>query len=176
MKRIENMTLAELAAYIQSHLRAEAIDVVLSGGATVSFYSSNKYVSKDLDLINVRFAKRSKVKSAMEKIGFQGKGRYFEHPDSKFLVEFPDGPLSVGEEPVKEINEIKLATGVLRVISPTDCVKDRLCAYYFWNDQQGLAQAVLVVKSQKVDLEEVKRWSKLEGKLKEFEIFNLKLG
>jgi hypothetical protein len=176
MKKIKNMTLAELAAYVQTQLRLDGIDVVLSGGATVSFYSGNKYVSKDVDLINVRFAKRSKVKAAMENLGFQEKGRYFEHADSKFLVEFPDGPLSVGEEPVKEINEVDLATGMLRVISPTDCVKDRLCAYYFWNDQQGLAQAVLVTKSQTVDLDEIKRWSKVEGKSKEFEIFISKFG
>lgn len=175
MKKIQKMTLAELAAYVQSQLRAEGIDLVLSGGATVSLYSSNKYVSKDVDLINVGFAKRSKVRAVMEDAGFREKGRYFEHPDTKFLIEFPDGPLSVGEEPVKEISEIKLATGRLRVISPTDCVKDRLCAFYFWNDQQGLAQAVLVAKNQKVDLEEVKRWSKVEGKAKEFEVFKEKL-
>jgi len=176
MKKVKNMTLAELAAYVQTQLRADGIEVVLSGGATVSFYSSNKYVSKDVDLINVRFEKRSKVKLAMEAFGFQEKGRYFEHPESKFLIEFPDGPLSVGEEPVKEINDVKLSTGTLRVISPTDCVKDRLCAFYFWNDQQGLAQAVMVAKKQKINLEEVKRWSRVEGKVKEFEIFKLKLG
>jgi len=62
------------------------------------------------------------------------------------------------------------------VISATDCVKDRLCAYYFWNDQQGLAQAVLVTRNQKVDLKEVMRWSKGEGKEQEFEIFREKLG
>ena len=176
MKKIKNMTLAELAAYVQTQLRVDGIEVVLSGGATVSFYSGNKYVSKDVDLINVRFAKRSKVEAAMGKMEFREKGRYFEHSDSKFLVEFPDGPLSVGEEPVKEITEVELSTGTLRVISPTDCVKDRLCAYYFWNDQQGLAQAILVTKSQIVDLKEIKRWSKVEGKSKEFEIFKSKLG
>jgi hypothetical protein len=176
MKKIGKMTLAELAAYVQSQLRADGIEVVLSGGATVSLYSSNRYVSKDVDLINVKFVKRSKVETAMAKIGFQGKGRYFEHPETKFLVEFPDGPLSVGEEPVKEISEFKLATGLLRVISPTDCIKDRLCAFYFWNDQQGLAQAVLVAKSQKVDLDEIKRWSSVEGKAKEFAVFKERLG
>lgn len=176
MKKIGKMNLAELAAYVQTQLRADGIDLVLSGGATVSFYSSNKYVSKDVDLINVRFAKRSMFKAAMEKMGFRESGRYFQHPDSKFLVEFPDGPLSVGEEPVKEINDVELPTGTLRVISPTDCVKDRLCAFYFWNDQQGLAQAVLVAKKQKVDLEEIRRWSKVEGKTKEFNVFKEKLG
>jgi hypothetical protein len=55
-------------------------------------------------------------------------------------------------------------------------VKDRLCAFYFWNDQQGLAQAVLVAESQDVDLKEIKRWSKTEGKEREYEIFKSKLG
>src|SRR6266498_3609953 len=111
----------------------------------------------------------------MEGIGFREQGRYFIHTAAKYFVEFPDGPLSVGEEPVKEIKSFDLSTGTLRVISATDCVKDRLCAYYFWNDQQGFAQAVLVSKSQTVDLKEIKRWSKTEGKEREFEIFKKKL-
>lgn len=102
-------------------------------------------------------------------------GRYFVSPETRFLVEFPDGPLSVGEEPVKEISQFKLATGTLRILSPTDCVKDRLCAFYFWGDQQGLVQAVLIAKSQKVDLKEVERWSKREDKEQEYEVFRKKL-
>lgn len=176
MKQIRNMSQSELAAYIQDVLQAEGIAVVLSGGSAVSFYSSNKYVSKDLDLINTGFTRRSRLKAAMETIGFEEKGRYFVNPETRFFVEFPDGPLSVGEEPVKEINKFELATGTLRVLSPTDCVKDRLCAFYFWNDQQGLAQAVLVTESQNVDLKEIKRWSKAEGKEQEYEVFKNRLG
>jgi hypothetical protein len=69
-----------------------------------------------------------------------------------------------------------LSTGTLHVISATDCVKDRLCAYYFWNDQQGLAQAILVSRSQSVDIREIKRWSIAEGKEQAFEVFRSKLG
>ncbi|HET7143219.1 MAG TPA: hypothetical protein VFI68_04285 [Anaerolineales bacterium] len=170
------MRQVELAAYIQDSLQKEEIKVVLSGGSAVSFYSSDKYVSKDLDLINIHFAKRSKIKSVMERLGFQEKGRYFVNRETIFFVEFPDGPLSVGEEAVKEVSEFELATGTLRVVSPTDCVKDRLCAFYFWNDQQGLAQAVLVAESQNVALREIKRWSKAEGKVQEYETFKNKLG
>jgi len=175
MKQIKNMSQVELAAYVQDSLQEEGIKVVLSGGSAVSFYSSDKYVSKDLDLINTHFAKRSKIKSIMEKLGFQERGRYFVNLETQFFVEFPDGPLSVGEEPVKEVSEFELATGTLRVVSSTDCVKDRLCAFYFWNDQQGLAQAVLVAKSQNVDLKEIRRWSKAEGKEREYETFKSKL-
>lgn len=175
MKQIRNMSQVELAAYIQDTLQADGIQVVLSGGSAVSFYSSNKYVSKDLDLINTGFARRSKIKSVMEKLRFKEQGRYFVHPETTFFVEFPDGPLSVGEEPVKEISEFELATGTLKVLSPTDCVKDRLCAFYFWNDLQGLEQAILVAKIQQVDLKEIKRWSKVERKEKEYKSFTDKL-
>lgn len=89
MKKIRNMTLTELAAYVQTHLRAEGIEVVLSGGATVSLYSGNKYVSKDADLINVRFAKRSKVRAAMEKIGFGRRDGTSLIPTRNFSLNFP---------------------------------------------------------------------------------------
>lgn len=107
----------------------------------------------------------------MEEMGFHEQGRYFSHPDTPFSVEFPDGPLSVGEEPVREVSEFKLKTGTLRILSATDCVKDRLCAFYFWNDQQGLAQAVLVATRQVVDFKDIRRWSRTEGKEQEFKIF-----
>jgi len=124
MKRVKNMSQVELAAYIQDSLQVEGIQVVLSGGSAVSFYSSNKYVSKDLDLINTSFARRSKIKSVMEDLGFKERGRYFVHPETTFFVEFPDGPLSVGEEPVKEVSEFELSTGTLKVLSPTRLSKN----------------------------------------------------
>ncbi len=171
MKEVKNMTQMEVAAFVHSHLREQGVDVVLSGGASVSFYSGNKYVSKDVDLINVRLVKRQRIRSVMDELGFLERGRHFVHPDSDFIVEFPDGPLSVGEEPVRRIDEIKLSTGNLRVISPTDCVKDRLAAFYFWGDQQCLMQAVMVTADNKIDFNELERWSKAEGKLREFQIF-----
>jgi len=159
MKSIKEMTQGELAAFIQSHLRDKGIDVVLSGGATVSIYSINRYVSWDLDLINTYFVKRRALRETMQELGFHEEGRHFEHPDTQFFVEFPPGPLAVSLEPVKQIDEIKFSTGMLRIISPTDCIKDRLAAYYHWDDLQCLEQAVLVAQANRIDLEEIERWS-----------------
>jgi len=130
MKSIQEMTQAEAGAFVQSHLREKGILVVLSDGASVAIYTNGKYVSQDLDLINVYSVNRRAIRQAMNEIGFNEDGRYFKHPNSQFIVEFPPGPLTVGEEPVKQVDEIRLATGILRIISPTDCVKDRLAAYY----------------------------------------------
>jgi len=175
MKSISRMTQAELAAYVQSHLETKGITVILSGGAAVAIYTVNKYASADIDLVDVYNVDRKKMIAAMKEIGFSEKHRYFEHPDTKHIVEFPPGPLSVGDEPVKKINEIKFSTGILRVISATDCVKDRLAAYYFWNDLQSLNQAILVTKHSQVSIDEIKTWSQTIRKLREFKIFAEKL-
>jgi len=165
------MTQAELAAYVQSYLRKLEINVILSGGAAVSIYTVNKYVSDDIDLVEHYHEERNRIKTAMEEIGFHEENRYFIHPDTKHLVEFPTGPLSIGEEPVWHIREIKFTTGVLRVISPTDCVKDRLAAFYYWQDQQSLTQALLVAMQNRININEIKRWSRASGNMNGFEIF-----
>jgi hypothetical protein len=175
MKKVSEMSQVELAAYVQDNLQDHNIRVVLSGGSAVSFYSSDQYVSKDLDLINANFTKRKEIKSVMTALGFHEKGRYFINIETIYSIEFPDGPLSVGDEPVKQIDTFKLPTGTLQVISATDCVKDRLCAFYFWNDRQGLAQAILVAQKQKVDLDEINRWSKAQNNEEGYKTFRDRL-
>ncbi|MHB8066329.1 MAG: hypothetical protein ACYDIC_00360 [Desulfobaccales bacterium] len=168
MKPVKDMTVGELAAFIASHLDQHGMEVVLSGGSCVTIYSRQQYVSADLDFIELRSISRKDLRKALEEIGFSEENRYFKHPDTKMIVEFPSGPLSAGGEPIKDIIVMEFATGSLKLISPTACVKDRLAAFFHWQDRQSLAQAVLVAQSNEVDLSEIERWSKGEGKLQEF--------
>ncbi len=85
MKPAAKMSVGELAAYISSHLRRLGIDVVLSGGSCVSIYSAGKYVSKDLDFIDTRFATAREIRDAMLSIGFAPEHRHFKHPEVDFL-------------------------------------------------------------------------------------------
>jgi hypothetical protein len=64
---------------------------------------------------------------------------------------------------------LTLPTGTLVLLLPTDCVKDRLAAYYHWGDKQCLEQALLVTQNTAVDLRDIRRWSAGEGKPAEFE-------
>ncbi len=175
MKPIEHMSLAELAAFVWSHLNKCDIHCVLSGGACVSIYSSNRYQSFDLDFIENISSNRNKIRLALAEIGFHEENRYFKNPLSKFIVEFPAGPLSIGSEPAKEIVTINFSTGSLALLSPTDCVKDRLAGFYHWNDLQCLEQAVMVATENKINIAEIERWSRVENKSSEFLIFNNKL-
>jgi hypothetical protein len=168
MKSISGMTRLELAGLVSAEFQKNSINVVLSGGSCVSIYSQEKYVSMDLDFVNAAFTKRERIREVMESLGFHEENRYFRHPEADLLVEFPPGPLGVGEEPVKQINELQTGAGALRIISPTDCVKDRLTWYYHDRDIECLRQAVLVANHNAIDLKEIERWSKVEGKSREF--------
>ena len=153
------MNVKELGSFICSALKAEDIYVVLSGGSCVEIYSRGEYTSWDLDLINQYNEQFKKIHSLMIQLGFKEHDRYFVHEDTKYFIEFPSGPLGVGDAPVEEIAEIETEAGVLRLLTPTDCVKDRLAAYYHWDDEQCLQQAVWVAQQNKVDLKSVKEWS-----------------
>ena len=133
MKAISQMNLGELAAYVCSHLDCRGIKVVLSGGGCVAIYASDRYSSMDLDFIDRLHTTRRQLKAALEEIDFREQNRYFVHPETQFFLEFPSGPLAVGSEPVAVVEELHLETGTLRLLSATDCVKDRLAAFYYWN-------------------------------------------
>jgi len=91
MKPISQMSQIELAAYVHANLREQGIDVVLSGGSVVSLYSHTCTFSKDVDLINMAFAGRPKLRKAMELLGFKEHGRHYLHAESPHIVEFPPG-------------------------------------------------------------------------------------
>ena len=172
---IKNMTMIELASYVCSELEKENIDVVLSGGSCVEIYSRGDYTSYDLDLINRYNDTFFKIKKAMEALGFKEEGKYFIHVDTKYFIEFPSGPLGVGDSDVKYIEKIVTKYGVLKLLTPTDCVKDRLAAYYHWNDNQSLTQAIWVANKNDVDMEDLKQWSIKEKSLDKFLEFIKKL-
>jgi hypothetical protein len=175
MKTVREMNSGELAAFVCSHLDRYGIRVALSGGAVVSIYASGNYVSKDLDFIDLLQTTRQKLKKVLKEIGFEEKSRYFVSKETEFFIEFPSGPLAVGNEPVEKLAELQFETGKLRLLSPTDCVKDRLSAFFHWGDRQCLQQAVWVAQMKPIDWVEIERWSRQEGAEEKFVEFRAEL-
>ena len=169
--RLKGLSLQDFAVVISDYLIKNGIEVILTGGACVVIYTKNKFMSYDLDFVLISSDKQKKVRQVLTEIGFYEEDRYFKHSDTEFFIDFVSPPLSLGQEPVREISEIKKGGRVLKLLSPTDCVKDRLAAFYHWNDRQSLEQAVLVCKEVEVDLKEVKRWSINEGMSDKYEKF-----
>jgi hypothetical protein len=164
----------DLAALVCATLERHGIHAVLTGGAVVSIYTRNAYQSYDLDFVVRGLGKD--VRAAMESLGFAKRsGRHFEHPRTEYYVEFPSGPLAIGNAPVVTTAVRKTAKGVLRLLTPTDCVMDRLAAFYHWNDSQGLEQAVAVGRRQRIDLDRIRRWSRREGMESKFAAFERRM-
>ena len=82
--------------------------------------------------------------------------------------------LAVGHRAVAPV-ERATAAGTLAVLSPTDCVLDRLMKYFHWSDEQGLEQALLVASFQDVDLPTIKNVSIAEGASELFAVFERRL-
>ncbi len=163
MKSVADMSTEELAGLVCATLSNYGITTTLTGGACVAIWSDGRYVSRDLDFIEEGPVTRRKVKDAMATIGFVGKNRYFVHPETEIFVEFPSGPLTVGEERIHKVSTRETGAGRLRLLSPTDCVKDRLAAYFHWNDRAALEQALLVAKEQRIDIANLRHWAEIEG-------------
>jgi hypothetical protein len=170
-----NLALPDLAAIVCDACLKSGIPVVLSGGACVSIYTDNKYASYDLDFVIESPVNRNKVRAVLAGLGYRQEGRHFRHPRTPYIVEFLPPPLSVGQEPVREILEVRRGGKSLRLLSPTDCVKDRLAAFYHWNDRPSLDQAVLVCRDANVNLREVRRWSLREGMKDQYALFKKQL-
>ncbi|MBA2405022.1 MAG: nucleotidyltransferase [Bdellovibrionales bacterium] len=153
----------QLWKYVGRHLSKNGIDAVLVGGAVVSIYTKGAYESGDLDFV-VQNLMKDTIPAIMSEIGFKRKGRHFVHPECKHLyVEFPSGPLGIGEDINIEPDEHKGKGSVLKILSPTDCIKDRLASYIYFKSNEGLDQAVLVATEQPFKKEAVKKWCLNEG-------------
>ena len=81
------------------------------------------------------------------RIGFRAKDRYFVNPETECFVEFPTGPLTVGDERVHTVATRDTASRRLRLLTPTDNVKDRLAAFFHCNDTMALEQALFVARN-----------------------------
>ncbi len=151
----KDSTLEEVATLVCTRLEEHGISVVLSGGAAVSIYSDNEYESYDLDFIPTGLARR--VDRTMESLGFERRQRHWVHPRNSYWVEFPAGPVSIGEEVIHEFAERHGPAGTLRILSPTECVMDRLTWYFHDADRQCLEQALQVARKHPVKLARIER-------------------
>ena len=138
----EDCTEKEFWSFIAWHLENEGIGSVLVGGAVVAIYTEGLYQSKDIDMVPDDLD-REGLERVLRGIGFEAtKGRHYRHPMCQHLyVEFPPGPVSLGEDYRITPAEIEVEGRALKLLSPTDCVRDRLASYIHWGVRDCFDQA-----------------------------------
>lgn len=160
----------QVAAMVSAELSAAGITAVLSGGAAVQIYTRGLYVSRDLDFVSAAGARE--IEAALKKLGFsRTEGRHFVHPCCPYTLEFPPWPVAIGRAVIHDWGTRAVGPMTIQILTPTQCVMDRLAAFYHRQDRQALDQAVAVASSQDVDLDVVRRWSNAEGHGERFEEF-----
>ncbi|MEP7027283.1 MAG: hypothetical protein ABI960_01690 [Candidatus Eisenbacteria bacterium] len=144
-------------------LRRAGIHAVLTGGACASLHSRGGYSSVDADFVLTGEVQRNQLDQALAALGFNRSGDRYVHPEIVFYVEFPRGPLAIGGD--DRVSPIEFVSGRHRclALSATDSCRDRLAAFYHWNDRQSLAVAVRIAATNRIRWSVIERWSAAEG-------------
>jgi len=101
----KNISVKDLAALVCKKLNDKEIDAVLVGGACVTIYTKNQYVSYDLDFVSHTSLKE--ISRVLADIGFRRESaRHFVRKDCPYFIEFVTPPLSIGSEPIKNKKKI----------------------------------------------------------------------
>ena len=157
---------ADLAGLIVQTLASHNIDVVLVGGSCVCLWTNERFGSLDLDFIDLSYMRRKEIAAALATIGFkpQGNTKYFRHPDSKWSIEFPTGPPAIGHEQIESerIASLETSLGTIRLLSPTDTIKDRLLWWYLEKDRQCWEQALDIARNHTVNWSDLETWHRGE--------------
>lgn len=168
MKRPRSIGLRQVARRVALALEGEGIRAVLTGGACASFYSGGAYQSSDLDFVLLSSVDEERLRRAMASVGFLPRARHFVHPQLPFFVEFPKGPLAIGRDIHVEPVRFAIRGAGVPALSATDSCRDRLAAFYHWNDRSSLRAAVSIARRNRVDLRLIRRWSEGEEALVAF--------
>jgi hypothetical protein len=174
----EESTLADVCYAVAGALAGKGIEAVLCGGSAATMYAPQSYLSYDADFVLDNDDDLNAVPVALSTIGFNrnGRSRIFSHPSCRFTVDFPKGPLGIGNEYVRNVGLMQRDGVTLRIVTRTDCIRDRLAHYYYWNDRGALEAAISVAKAgtKDTDLQLIREWTEREdpiliAKFEEFE-------
>lgn len=171
MKLSRTSSLADVAVATGDALRRAGIRAVLTGGACANLYSGGVYQSSDADFVLAGQCSTNDVDRALSTLGFAREGDRYVHRLVVFFVEFPSGPLGIGRDlRIRPVWRSRRAAKTL-ALSATDACRDRLAAFYFWNDLQGLAAAVAIAARNRVAFAKVRAWSRGEGHAEGYIVF-----
>jgi hypothetical protein len=154
-------------------LEKAEIRAVLTGGACAVIHTAGEYQSEDVDFVLQSAPSRTELDRAMAGIGFRRRGDQYFSRTTRFFVEFPVGPLGIGRDlAVKPIRRrIGPSGSAIRLLSATDSCRDRLAAFYHWNDRQSLDAAVQIALRNRIDMKKIRTWSAREGESEGFGLF-----
>lgn len=177
MKVSRTSSLRDVAFVVCTALHEGGIEAVLTGGSAATVYAPHAYQSHDIDFIITFHTRESNAGEILSSLGYREALDHYEHADNALVLEFPQGPLAIGRELVREWDTLREGRMMLHIIRPTDSCRDRLAGFLFWNDRGSLDQAVAVARARRgdVDMKLIRTWCRAEGKADAFVAFEREL-
>jgi hypothetical protein len=168
-------TLTQVAVTVGDALRRHRIRAVLTGGACASLHSGGACHTADVDFVLLEGVTRPRLDQAMAAVGFIRAGERYLNPRLHFYVEFPRGPLAIGGDHHIRPIEHRLDVARTFALSATDACRDRLAAFYHWDDRQALAAAVAIALRNRLRAALLERWSIEEGHGERYQEFRVEV-
>ncbi|MGH7742989.1 MAG: hypothetical protein ACRENS_13320, partial [Candidatus Eiseniibacteriota bacterium] len=132
-------------------------------------------MSVDADFVLSGERTTDRIDRALAILGFKRHRDRYVHKSIPFFVEFPTGPLGIGDDfLIRPVWKTKRTARTL-ALSATDSCRDRLAAFYHWRDRQSLSAAVEIAIRNNVAFRKIREWSVREGHAAAYESFLFEL-
>jgi len=166
-------TLREVAFTVCTALDRAGVTAVLTGGSAAAVHAPGVCQTRDLNFVVPTPADETSGDEALRSLGYRLEGTAFRHGENELTLGFPPGPLVVGGDLVRGWDTIEQSGWLLHILSPTDCCRDRLAGFLFWQDRGSLVQAAAVAGARPdgVDLDAVRLWCGRQGRPDVFDEF-----
>jgi hypothetical protein len=161
----KDSSLIDVAFAVCTLLDERGIRAVLTGGSAATYWAPQVYQSRDADFVLSFCVDAKEVVKAMRELGYRSDGGTWIHDECMFTVDFPPGPLAIGDERIDRYDTMQRDDqSLLHVLSPQDSVRDRLAHFIHWKDRSALRAAVGIAKcrDERVDRGALRRWAKSE--------------
>lgn len=165
-------SLDEMAFTICTAMDRNGITAVLTGEGLAAVYAPDANESQTLHFV-YPLTNASPSVETMRVLGFQrvADGVY-RHSDHELTVKSVEGPIAIGEEVIQTWSTWHRQDLILHLLTPTDCVRDRLAAAIREDDIDPVQQAAEVAMRHPVDMDLIQNWCGREGGARTYALFS----
>jgi hypothetical protein len=171
----ERSTLPDICFAVCTALERAGANAVLTGGSAATMYVPHRYQSRDADFIITMMNDRAAAAHALIELGFVERGGVYRHPETRYTLEFPPAPLSIGSTVIHDFVTITRGDELLHLLSRSDSICDRLAAFFHWSDRSALRTALDIAVSGEIDVGKIERWAAGEGATEKYAEFAARL-
>jgi len=138
---------------------------IVVGGEALEIYTQGSYTTGDIDIKSPK----NLTEQILKEWGFKTRGRVWFNSDLDIYIDWLGEGLDEGPEAEERINIVSIDNGLeVKVISIEDLIIDRLNAFKWWNDQDSImwARVLLEVKKrlgEEIDIKYLEKRAESEG-------------